>query len=288
MEPASPPDRPPADSGPSLALKLGVAAVIGAVASNIIGFRFSRWAVGKELHRAWERRAAFQRARAAVSSKPSWGRASSSPVYGQRPATGHVPPDSSGGKRPGAEAGGSDEADFEEFIRNMSRRSPGRGRSGGGSGQADFEELLRSMSRGSTRGGGGGSAGNVFRDIENLIREAERVAKSHGGFTYTRTSSGTEGFGDWEEAFRQAGGQGSRGGGGSARGGTVGGFGGGGRDRALATLGLKSNATAAEVKTAFRAKARKYHPDTTSLPADVASEKFREVSRAYGELSGKR
>lgn len=50
------------DSGNAL-LALGTAFVIGAVAANVIGFRYSRWAVGKEIHRGWERYDAASRAR---------------------------------------------------------------------------------------------------------------------------------------------------------------------------------------------------------------------------------
>jgi len=49
-------------------------------------------------------------------------------------------------------------------------------------------------------------------------------------------------------------------------------------------LGLKKNATAAELKKAFRKLARKYHPDVN--PNDKASEqKFKEMNEAYEVLS---
>ncbi len=50
------------------------------------------------------------------------------------------------------------------------------------------------------------------------------------------------------------------------------------------TLGIKKDATAAEVKKAYRRLARKYHPDVN--PGDKSSEeKFKEVQEAYDILS---
>ncbi len=50
------------------------------------------------------------------------------------------------------------------------------------------------------------------------------------------------------------------------------------------TLGVKKNATAEEVRKAFRKLARKYHPDVN--PNDKkAEEKFKEISEANDVLS---
>lgn len=48
-------------------------------------------------------------------------------------------------------------------------------------------------------------------------------------------------------------------------------------------LGVKRDATAAQIKTAYRKLARKYHPDVNK--ADDATEKFREATEAYDVLS---
>ncbi|WP_310626743.1 DnaJ domain-containing protein [Limnohabitans sp.] len=50
-----------------------------------------------------------------------------------------------------------------------------------------------------------------------------------------------------------------------------------------AALGLKSDATLADIKRAFRQKASQFHPDRNSDP--VAPARFREVQEAYDVLS---
>mgnify|MGYP003635354866 CR=1 FL=1 len=47
-------------------------------------------------------------------------------------------------------------------------------------------------------------------------------------------------------------------------------------------LGIKANAEAKEIKTAYRKLARKYHPDMN--PDKGAEEKFKEVAEAYQVL----
>jgi len=50
-----------------------------------------------------------------------------------------------------------------------------------------------------------------------------------------------------------------------------------------AALGLKSDATLADIKKAFRQKASQFHPDRNSAPDAPA--RFREVQEAYDVLS---
>jgi DnaJ domain len=50
-----------------------------------------------------------------------------------------------------------------------------------------------------------------------------------------------------------------------------------------ATLGLTSNATPAEIKSAYRKLARKYHPDVSASPD--ANERFANINEAYHVLS---
>ena len=48
-------------------------------------------------------------------------------------------------------------------------------------------------------------------------------------------------------------------------------------------LGVSKNATDAEIKSAFRTLAKKYHPDVSKEPD--AAEKFKEAQEAYAVLS---
>ena len=50
-----------------------------------------------------------------------------------------------------------------------------------------------------------------------------------------------------------------------------------------AVLGLKSDATLADIKKAFRQKASQFHPDRNT--ADDAAARFRQVQEAYDVLS---
>ena len=49
------------------------------------------------------------------------------------------------------------------------------------------------------------------------------------------------------------------------------------------TLGVSKTATEAEIKSAYRKKAKAYHPDVNKEPG--AAEKFKEISEAYSVLS---
>lgn len=51
-------------------------------------------------------------------------------------------------------------------------------------------------------------------------------------------------------------------------------------------LGISPNATNEEVKNAYRALAKKYHPDNyaESSMADIANEKMQEINEAYDEI----
>ena len=50
-------------------------------------------------------------------------------------------------------------------------------------------------------------------------------------------------------------------------------------------LGLQKGASQDEIKKAYRSLAKKYHPDVSTEPKDVAEAKFKEISEAYEVLS---
>ncbi|AGI48452.1 chaperone protein DnaJ [Thermoplasmatales archaeon BRNA1] len=50
-------------------------------------------------------------------------------------------------------------------------------------------------------------------------------------------------------------------------------------------LGVSKGASADEIKKAYRQMAKKYHPDVSTEPKDVAEAKFKEISEAYEVLS---
>lgn len=50
-------------------------------------------------------------------------------------------------------------------------------------------------------------------------------------------------------------------------------------------LGVAKDATDDEIKKAYRTLAKKYHPDVSTEPKDVAEAKFKEISEAYEVLS---
>lgn len=52
-----------------------------------------------------------------------------------------------------------------------------------------------------------------------------------------------------------------------------------------ALLGLDPSASVQEVRRAYREKSKLYHPDTTVLPPEIATEKFRQLNEAYATLS---
>ncbi|WP_413172379.1 J domain-containing protein [Anabaena azotica] len=50
-------------------------------------------------------------------------------------------------------------------------------------------------------------------------------------------------------------------------------------------LGLHPSASVIDIRRAFRELSKQYHPDTTELPATVATEKFQQINEAYATLS---
>ncbi|HAC66034.1 MAG TPA: molecular chaperone DnaJ [Cyanothece sp. UBA12306] len=52
-----------------------------------------------------------------------------------------------------------------------------------------------------------------------------------------------------------------------------------------AILGLHPSASAIEIRRAYRQLSKQYHPDTTTLPSELATAKFQRLNEAYGTLS---
>jgi hypothetical protein len=50
-------------------------------------------------------------------------------------------------------------------------------------------------------------------------------------------------------------------------------------------LGLHPSASVIDIRRAYRELSKVYHPDTTNLPAPVATAKFREINEAYATLT---
>lgn len=52
-----------------------------------------------------------------------------------------------------------------------------------------------------------------------------------------------------------------------------------------AMLGLHPSATVIEIRRAYRELSKAYHPDTTTLPSEVATRQFQQLNEAYAILS---
>ncbi len=50
-------------------------------------------------------------------------------------------------------------------------------------------------------------------------------------------------------------------------------------------LGVDPSASAQQIRQAYRDLSKQYHPDTTELPAAIATSKFQELNEAYATLS---
>jgi curved DNA-binding protein CbpA len=50
-------------------------------------------------------------------------------------------------------------------------------------------------------------------------------------------------------------------------------------------LSLHPSASPQEIRRAYRELSKRYHPDTTTLPTAVATEKFQQLNEAYATLS---
>lgn len=287
-------------SGPTL-IQVGTAIVIGAMAANVIGFRYSRWAVGKDLHRAWEnqqRRYASQRMneQAARRGREAGARRAEAEARRMREEE----------ERRRREARFDQKAREDREKRDGTRRSYAQWeRVFGGGGfrveidQRTMEEMLRGgrrgagnrfeedvlreffkATRGGTGSGGGGRRGRVEDEFEDMFKMFEEMGRGTTG----RGAEDFDAFRFWErvqgEQWRGVGGAGTSGMG------REGVFGRGDLNRHYSTLGLKRGASDKEIKEAYRREAMKWHPDRyRGSDPETAAKKFREITEAYNALT---
>ncbi|PXF46682.1 DnaJ-like [Gracilariopsis chorda] len=321
--PLSPP--PPAEEQPdggNLLMKLGTLVVIGAMAANVIGFRYSRWAVGKDIHRAWERRqrqsASFHsnaRARAeeelrrireayaraeqrekeeaAARAQRAKSREHEKREYAEREKRERVRKNYTQWERQFDRGNGTytehfrmdfDPKVFEEMVRQF--RQTGRmgfgAPRGFGFDERLFEEMLRQSRQASRVGFGAGSRGFGFD--ERLFEELFKAARqAEQQSGNARSQQDFESFRFWE-AMNGAEWRDF------AREGRSGGgvHRRGGMARHYQALGLQEGASEEEVKKAYRRGVMRWHPDRyRGTDKQGAARKFREVTDAYAALSKK-
>lgn len=58
-----------------------------------------------------------------------------------------------------------------------------------------------------------------------------------------------------------------------------------GRDNYYTLLGVHPSASPIDIRRAYREASKKYHPDTTTLPAATATAKFQVLNEAYAVIS---
>lgn len=240
---APPPADEPADAGGMNLARIGTLAVLGAVAANVFGFRFSRWAVGKELHRAWEGRAARRAAYAAASAgaraaagaagrtaagaagRAGAGASGRAAADAAAQAAMHSAARAAWARATGAEyraAGNSSRAAGGRSGDNGRRRTDGedddagRGRTRGGSQgpgwrstwevRGDFDpRILEELLRSSGLGGRGGVGGD--RVLDEMLRAARAAGNARGEREAGDAQRDARRF--WEEVLGGTGGRGS-------------------------------------------------------------------------------
>lgn len=292
--------------------------MIAAVAANVFGFRYSRWAVGKDVHRGWENYVKRSRRRRDSGDGMFWERrdvGGGGDDVGGRGGGGYSGVgrkervvDEGGAKRDGGEGvGGKGRVGYEE---NVGWRD-GDGRGGRtfqwGSWRVEtdvdprvFEEMMGSMGMGSGRRGSGVGSRNPFFEhdalLQEMLRAAEQAERSQRERRRRANDFGS--FHQWQQMYEQQqqqqqrrnpfedfGGYARGGYGGS--GGGVGGMGQGlGVNEAYTRLGVSHGASQAEIKRAYRTQAMKWHPDRyKGRDTKGAEKKFRDITQAYEILT---
>jgi DnaJ-domain-containing protein 1 len=303
-----------ARNGPNLML-IGTACVIGAVAANVVGFNYSRWATGKELYRAWERYSANIRSSEARQShgrlSATHGRDAANSNRGRTQTlfTKFREQFETDSNRQGSKS--SNQENGRQRVEHASRNADKKeGHSSSNKYQSDsssgssyrqsfrfefdpalIDEILRSISRGRVQRSRGSGLGMDPRVLEELLRAAQ---ESH--FSQKPRPGRDQGFGNfefWDEVFGSSSENAFSGSGHHRSGfGTNGsrmheGFGDlGSRQQAYAVLGLRNGASSADIKKAYRNEVLRWHPDKyQGQDREGASRRFREVTSAYETLT---
>lgn len=282
-------------------LGLGTLMIFGAVSANVFAFRRSRWAVGKELYRAWERRERARNA-AAGASKAGYrtkystaAEAAHAAAAAADEAVAAAKARTRGGQGGGGESyweswGSSsrgtwrasgrriefDGAELEEMLRKM-HGDNSRRRSDGAPSDDMFEELFRRM--GDTRRGGQHVGSGGLDEMLRAMQEAMMNERTRS----SRPGSDADGQAFWEEVFgRQSGGFGDFGStsGVHTRGDLF------GNDRHYRALGLEPNVGMDVVKRRYRKLVMQWHPDRyRGNDREGAERRFQEISQAYEALT---
>lgn len=273
------PSEPPVDDVPdnrsssSFLLQLGTFVVIGAMAANVIGFRYSRFAVGKDVHRAWTN---YERAQRAGRTREEMGRRAWEEEMGRRRQRRQQEEQIRRARER------EEQRRRSEFDRRMRREREereevrrrfaewertfggGRWKQGGFEGFREVrwgnEEDLKKMFG---RSGG--------REVEEMMRIMEQIMRDMGG---------GRGFGDMGSGP----GFGNMGGGGGFSDGP-GVYRRSDLNRDWETLGLRRGASEREIKEAYRKEVKKWHPDLyRGNDKEMAARKFRQVTEAYERI----
>lgn len=298
-------------------MMFGMLVVIGAIATNVFGFRHSRWAVGKDVHRAWQNyeRTAMDK-QAASSRRTEQQRWQQQQQYQTQQEQGARQREHADARdrfrraRAGEEA--RTRADREAQARaDRNARSTAReqyqrwerkfrgpdGTYHETSYRVDFDPRILENLFGSRRDARSSSnSRNPFgmpeQVLEELLRaaqqQAEEVRRPGRSDNDSRKSfNDFDAFRFWERMNNAGGFDSNFGADMGSRGGT-GSFGRMGLARYYSTLGLKQGASDAEIKAAYRKEAMKWHPDRyRGQNKEEAERKFREVTEAYNALTGK-
>lgn len=192
---------------------LGTIFVIGAVSANVFMFQRSRWVVGKDIHRAWQRRQSYNNARRRHSSSSSAttgaresGFAQAAREAAAKAARAAAHAAAQRAYRAAAEA--TAEAARQQQQR-YSQKSEGRWETWGNTGSSgktwhrtgrvefdasDIDELLRAMRGERKEGGRNAGGGRTPPNVEDLLDELFKSMGSGAGNSHSRASSGGGAF----------------------------------------------------------------------------------------------